>query len=311
MGSSDPLPAGFEIQFGSLNFQATGNDYLMRITNRDELRARRQTGPAPVPIAPAAGEPTPASTDAAGALAPRHRRRSGQCSQQVRTEHRRASCVASQRDATTDETVAAPTGERSVSGPRFPIDLRGATTSYVASANIDAVTRRVRPGRHVPAVRDPSASAADESSHGPASELPPATSHGYAEWDFSDVLDPVMFRRFLDATDYWFGYSDNSNAGSYDPARVCFVVLTNDQANATNAAEAGDGEVPPGPGTGPRQGAGPSAPPSSPPRGPMSMRSWLKRVSLKPSSQRTTARCDCFEPPSLGKSPRAASARMS
>jgi hypothetical protein len=29
MGSSDPLPAGFEIRFGSLNFQATRNDYLM------------------------------------------------------------------------------------------------------------------------------------------------------------------------------------------------------------------------------------------------------------------------------------------
>jgi hypothetical protein len=28
MGSSDPLPAGFEIRFGSLNFQATGNGYL-------------------------------------------------------------------------------------------------------------------------------------------------------------------------------------------------------------------------------------------------------------------------------------------
>jgi hypothetical protein len=41
-------------------------------------------------------------------------------------------------------------------------------------------------------------------------------------------------------------------------------VITNDQANTANAAEAGDGEVPPGPGTGPRQGAGPSAPPSSP-----------------------------------------------
>jgi hypothetical protein len=27
-----------------------------------------------------------------------------------------------------------------------------------------------------------------------------------------------MFRRFLDATDYWFGYSDDSSAGSYDPA---------------------------------------------------------------------------------------------
>jgi hypothetical protein len=44
-------------------------------------------------------------------------------------------------------------------------------------------------------------------------------------------------------------------------------VITNDQANAANAAEAGDGEVPPDLGTGPRQGAGPSAPPSSPPRG--------------------------------------------
>jgi hypothetical protein len=46
MGSSDPLQAGFEIRFGSQNFQATGNDYLMHITDRDELRARRQTGPA-------------------------------------------------------------------------------------------------------------------------------------------------------------------------------------------------------------------------------------------------------------------------
>jgi hypothetical protein len=94
--------------------------------------------------------------------------------------------------------------------------------------------------------------------------LPPATSHGYAEWDFSGVLDPVMFRQFLDATDYWFGYSDNSSAGSYDPARECFVVLANDQANAANVAKAGDGEVPPGPGVGPHQGAGPSAPPPSP-----------------------------------------------
>jgi hypothetical protein len=83
--------------------------------------------------------------------------------------------------------------------------------------------------------------------------------------DFSGVPDPVMFQRFLDAADYWFGYSDNSSAGSYDPAR--FVMLANDQANVANAAEAGDGEVPPGPGTGTHQGAGPSAPPPSPPRG--------------------------------------------
>jgi hypothetical protein len=187
MGSSDPLQAGFEIRFGSLNFQATGNDYLMRITNRDELRSRQPTGPDPVPVAPTACASASAQVDAAGPPAPRRRRRSDQCSRQAWTECRCAACVASQRDATTGETTTAPTGERSVSGPRFPIDLRGATTAYVASANTDAVARRARPIRHVPAVRNPSASADDESSYGSASELPPATSHGYAEWDFSGV----------------------------------------------------------------------------------------------------------------------------
>jgi hypothetical protein len=92
--------------------------------------------------------------------------------------------------------------ERSVSGPRFPLGLRGATTAYVASVNTDAASRGAHPSRHAPAVRNPSASADDESSHGSASELPPATSHGYAEWDFSGVPDLVMFRRFLDATNY-------------------------------------------------------------------------------------------------------------
>jgi hypothetical protein len=69
-----------------------------------------------------------------------------------------------------------------------------------------------------------------------------------------------MFRWFLDATDYWFGYSDDSSAGSYD-------MIANDPANATDEAGAGDGEVPPALGTGPRMAAGQSAPPPSPPRG--------------------------------------------
>jgi hypothetical protein len=37
-----------------------------------------------------------------------------------------------------------------------------------------------------------------------------------------------MFRRFLDATDYWFGCSNDSSTGSYDPARECYVVVAND-----------------------------------------------------------------------------------
>jgi hypothetical protein len=52
------------------------------------------------------------------------------------------------------------------------------------------------------AVRNLIASTNDESCHGSASELPPATSHGYAEWDFYGVPNSVMFQWFLDAADY-------------------------------------------------------------------------------------------------------------
>jgi hypothetical protein len=96
-------------------------------------------------------------------------------------ERRHSAHVASQRDALTGETTAATVGERSVSGPRFPIGLRDATTAYVASADAYTATCRVHPGRRVPAARDPSTSAGDESSQGSAGELPPATAHGYAE----------------------------------------------------------------------------------------------------------------------------------
>jgi hypothetical protein len=267
MGSPDPLPAGFEIRFGGLNFQATGNGYLMRLTNHEELHARRQAGPVSAAAAHVAATPAPTDTDVAGPSAPRRRRRSGQRSRPTRSERWHAARVASQRDVLTGETTAAPAGERSVSGPRFPIGPRGATAAYVASANANAAMRRVPPGRHVLVARDPNVSAGDKLSQGSADELPPATSHGYAEWDFSGVPDPVMFRRFLDATDYWFGYSDDSSAGSYDPARECCVVIANDPANVVDAAGAGDGEVPPALGTGLRMAAGPSAPPPLPPRG--------------------------------------------
>jgi hypothetical protein len=141
MGSSDPLPAGFEIRFGGLNFQATGNSYLMRLTNREELRARRQAGSAPVAAARVATTQMPTGTDAAGPSASRRRRRFGQRSRQVRSERRQAECAASQRGAPVSTMTAAPAGERAVSGPRFPIGLRGATTAYHANAN--ATMRRI------------------------------------------------------------------------------------------------------------------------------------------------------------------------
>jgi hypothetical protein len=135
--------------------------------------------------------------------------------------------------------------------------------------------------------------------------------HGYAEWDFSGVLDLVMFQRFLDAADYWFGCSDDSSAGCYDSARECFVVIANDQANAANTAEAGDRDAPPGLGAGPRMGARPSAPPPSPPRGLTSTHNWLKRASSRLSSQKNIVRCGCSELPSPEKPPCAANVHAS
>jgi hypothetical protein len=49
MGSSDSFPAGFETQFGSLNFQATGNGYLMCLTNRNKLHPWQLVGLGPMP----------------------------------------------------------------------------------------------------------------------------------------------------------------------------------------------------------------------------------------------------------------------
>jgi hypothetical protein len=108
-----------------------------------------------------------------------------------------------------------------------------------------------------------------------------------------------MFQRFLDAADYRFGYSDDSSTGSYDPARECFVVVVNDQANGANATGAGDGEAPINPGTGPLQGTGPSAPPPRRRGAPTSTRSSPKLASSRPSLWRSTARYDYFAPPSL------------
>jgi hypothetical protein len=119
-----------------------------------------------------------------------------------------------------------------------------------------------------------------------------------------------MFRRFLDATDYWFGYSENSSAGSYDPVRECFVMLANDQANAANVAKSGDGEVPPRPENWTTPGCGAKrASPLTAEGGVTSTRSWLKRASSKPNSRRSTAQCGYFVPPSPEKPPHAASAR--
>jgi hypothetical protein len=125
--------------------------------------------------------------------------------------------------------------------------------------------------------------------------------------EFSSVRDPVMFQRILDAADYWFGYSDDSSAGSYDPAWECFVVVINDQANGANAVGAGDGEVP-----STRELDHSRARGQIHCRGvPTSTHSQPKRASPRPSLRRSIAQWDCFAPPLLEKLPCVANARTS
>jgi hypothetical protein len=134
MGSSDPLPAGFEIQFGSLNFQATGNGYLIRITNRVKLHPWWSTGPGPVPVTPAADARRPLRRtlwalrrpDADGARASARTKRRWN---DVRPR------MSPLRNAPTSETAAAPTEERVAPEPRFPHKMRNTATAYASSAS--------------------------------------------------------------------------------------------------------------------------------------------------------------------------------
>jgi hypothetical protein len=97
--------------------------------------------------------------------------------------------VASQHDAPARETAATPTKEHAVPESRFPHGMRNAATAYASSASTDVVAYEDLPGHHLLAVRNLIAFTNHESYHSSASELPPAISHGYAEWDFSGVPD--------------------------------------------------------------------------------------------------------------------------
>jgi hypothetical protein len=154
--------------------------------------------------------------------------------------------AATRSDVLINEMTTTPTGERAAAEPQFPYGMRNNAKAYASSASTDVAAYKHLPGHHLLAVRNLIATTHDELYHGSSSELPPATSHGYAEWDFSGVLDPVMFQRFLDTTDHWFGCSDDFSARSYDPAHECFMVAIDDQADDANVAGvgAGNGEAP-------------------------------------------------------------------
>jgi hypothetical protein len=155
MGSSNPFPTVFEIRFGSLNFQATGNDYLTCLTNRDELHPWRATGPVPVPAAPATDALAPAQVAATSTPTPRRRRRSGQRSRQAHVERHRAARAATRGDAPPPTGVAtSPAGEHAATGSQFPNGMRNAATMYASSFSTDVAAYEDLPGHHLLAVRN-------------------------------------------------------------------------------------------------------------------------------------------------------------
>jgi hypothetical protein len=80
--------------------------------------------------------------------------------------------------------------------------MRKTTATYASSVSTDVAAYEDLPGHHLLVVWNLIATTTNESYHDSTSELLPATSHGYAEWDFSGVPGPMMFQRFLDAADY-------------------------------------------------------------------------------------------------------------
>jgi hypothetical protein len=191
MGSSDPFPAEFEIWYGSLNFQVTGNDYLMCLTNCNELHPWQSIGLGLTPTTPATDTPAPAQAVVASTSMPRRRRRSSQHSLQARMELRQDTHAATRRDAPPPTDATQPHAEEhAVAGQRFPHEMRNAVATYASSVSTDMAAYKDLPGHHMLSAGNLIATTNDESYHGSASELPPMTSHCYTEWDFSGVLDP-------------------------------------------------------------------------------------------------------------------------
>src|SRR6185437_8988165 len=126
MGASDPLPAGYDIWFGSLEFRTTGNGYLMEL------------------LSPRHNPDTPTSPA-------RRNRSSGQRSRQARMERRRAARLSSptwvevgmsQPGATANGvTTSSPPPSAAPEPPKdgaaapspFPFGMRNTIATYASS----------------------------------------------------------------------------------------------------------------------------------------------------------------------------------
>jgi len=154
MGASDPLPAGYVIWFGSLEFRATGNGYLM------ELLSPRHNPDAPAPQ-------------------PRRRSRLGRRARQARAERCRVARLgsptwveanvprtgATMDNATTSppRATATPTEGHAVRPPRYPYGMRASAAVYASSVITNMSAYEDLPGHHLLSIRNLIASTPDSS----------------------------------------------------------------------------------------------------------------------------------------------------
>ena len=238
-GCSDPFPAGYYIRFGTLEFEATGNGYLMRLLRRG--RAAEVPAPEPAAVGPLGPSPLPS---------PRRRGRRGQRSRQARAERRRAvradALVAGMQmlALATEEHAPPPIGLTTHPAGRVtgvPYGVRNTAAIYASSVSTNMSAYEDLPGRHLRSIRDLIATSPDE--RYPSSE-DPSGGHDAPDWDFCGLQDPGAVRRFLAAMDYCLTCSDDSSDENYDPARECFVVEIgppeDDDGAASAAAARGD-----------------------------------------------------------------------
>ena len=226
MGASDPLLAGYVIWFGSLEFRATGNGYLMEL-----LSPRRNPD---APMSPA-----------------RRNRRSGQSS--ARMERRRAARLSSPTwvevgmsqlsvaadGATTSSSRApapfapAPPSTAAPVHPRegattpspFPFGMHNAAT-YASSISTNFTEYEDLPGHHLLSIRNLIASSPDDSYNKTASSIADDISLFMDNFtaeeaeDYSGVRDPDALRSFQLVTAYCLTRSEDSSEGDYDPTRA-------------------------------------------------------------------------------------------
>ena len=188
MGVSDPFPTGYVIWFGSLEFRATGNGYLMELL-------------------------TPRSNPDVPAPQPRRRRRSGQRARRARMERGRVvrpslpawvEARAPQTDATMGSaTTSSPnptatlTGEGTSRPLLYPYGMRASATIYASSVSSNMSTYEDLLGHHLLSARNLIASRPDGSYPDSAGEeSAPTYDCVNPEWDYSRIRDLGAFLSF-------------------------------------------------------------------------------------------------------------------